>query len=209
MSAGETSPSGRALVLASASPRRRELLARWGVHFVVDVANVVELEDAAADPAELTLTNAHAKLEAVRERHPEDRSVLAADTVVLVEGIVLGKPAGREDARRMLGLLAGRRHVVATAVAVARGERTISHIERTTVGFRCLDAAEIERYLDEAEWQDKAGAYAVQEHAGDFVDSLEGELDNVIGLPRAATLGLLAEIDPGVLGSAAVVEGES
>lgn len=178
-------------MLASASPRRRELLTEWGIPHEVDHAGIEELDDPEADPDRLTWTNAFAKLEAVAARHP-GRIVLAADTAVALPGEVLGKPDDATAARRMLDRLSGVWHEVYSAVAVAALPHvTAIEVARTRVRFREISPAELERYLLLGEWRDKAGAYAIQGRAGAFVEEIDGEVETVIGLPRAITLRML------------------
>ncbi|MEM9069568.1 MAG: Maf family protein [Myxococcota bacterium] len=179
------------LVLGSGSPRRRELLAALGLAFEVRVREVdespIEREDAQVMVARL----AQAKLEAVMELSP-DATVLAADTVVIVDGDVLGKPQSPEEGRAMLRRLAGRSHQVTTAVALGRGGQVLE-VERTTteVVFRPLTEAAIESYVAFGEGEDKAGGYGIQGRAGAFVIEIRGSYSNVVGLPMAQTWLLL------------------
>ncbi len=179
------------LILASQSPRRRELLAREGVSFRVEVRETDELHDAALQPEELCARNAADKAEAVAAEFPQD-TVIGADTLVFIDGKPLGKPTDEEEAAAMLTRLQGRTHSVCTAVAVILpgGERR-DFVETTSVCFRPLDAAAIRRYLDSVYVLDKAGAYAIQEHGEMIVESIDGDLDNVIGLPVTRLLAVL------------------
>ncbi len=177
----------RTVVLASGSPRRSELLARMGVPFVVDAADVDE--SFAGSARDTVLALARRKAEAVAARHP-DEIVLAADTVVDCGGI-LGKPADEADAARMLRLLSGRWHEVYSGVcATYRGEAHVGAAV-TRVRFVPLTEADIARYIATGEPMDKAGAYAIQGMAGMFIDSVEGCPHNVMGLPLALTRALL------------------
>lgn len=171
-----TSEQSSSLILASASPRRRELLAKGFPDFQVVVSDVEET----ACPLE----NALRKAEAVAVRFP-DSVVVGADTVIRLDGAILGKPADLNDARRMLGMFSGRVHEVATGVCVrcVRDARTVRFEETTRVRFRELSREMIERYLACVSVSDKAGAYAIQEHGDWIVERIEGSLDNVIGLP--------------------------
>ena len=187
------------VVLASASPRRRELLSRAGLAFEVDAPDVNE--DVAADvtPEEAACVLAERKARAVSARHPSrDVLVIAADTIVAVgEGPrarLLGKPAGADDARSMLRALSGTRHRVVTGVCVLAADAApCTAYERTWVTMRPITPAEVEAYVESGEWRDKAGGYAIQENADRFVVRLEeGGFDNVVGLPVALTLELLA-----------------
>jgi septum formation protein len=178
------------LILASASPRRAELLTAAGIPFEVRPAHVDETllpgEDARTYAARLAVEKARAIA-----TYADGRPVLAADTVVVTDGQVLGKPVDADDARRMLRLLSGRAHEVLTAVALlSRGPnesepRMDAQIESTTVQFRPLETAEIEWYVSTGEPSDKAGAYAIQGLASRFVTRIEGSYSNVVGLPVA------------------------
>lgn len=179
------------IILASASPRRRELLAKAGIEFLVDASNVPEAPTDNESPTEFVQRVAVEKAEAVAPRHP-GCLVLAADTVVVVDGVIFGKPNDRADARRMLLTLSGRSHVVLTGVALLDGGgRLQGHVEESQVEFRKLSANEVEAYLDGGEPFDKAGAYAAQGEGSQFIAALRGSRSNVIGLPMEATLELL------------------
>ncbi len=171
------------LILASQSPRRRELLAREGLTFRVEVRETPELHDASLPPAELCALNAAAKAEAVAAEFPQD-TVIGADTLVFIDGEPLGKPADEAEAIAMLMRLQGREHCVCTAVALILpgGERR-DFVETTTVRFRPLTEADVRRYLCAVHVLDKAGAYAIQEHGEMIIEGISGDLDNVIGLP--------------------------
>lgn len=178
-------------MLASASPRRREILATLGVPFEVVASGAAE--DAREDePAEeLARRLAREKALEVSARVGE-RFVLGADTVVVVDGRVLGKPRDDEDARAMLRALSGRWHEVITGVALARSGAVLEDIAVTTrVHVIALSGERIERYVATGEGRDKAGAYAVQGVASGFCDRLEGSYGNVVGLPAAETVRLL------------------
>jgi septum formation protein len=188
------------ILLASASPRRRDLLIQAGLTFTVEPSDADEtvLEDLAPEAvAELLGVR---KAQAVAARHPgRPFLVVGSDTIVAVEidgrWELLGKPEDAVHARSMLDALSGSRHQVVTGVAVvdARDGAVNSGFERTWVTMRALTDAEREAYVASGEWQDKAGGYAIQENADAFVTSLEeGGFDNVVGLPVALTLGLLA-----------------
>lgn len=204
-----TSPDRPTLVLASGSPRRRDLLARFGVPFDVRPADVDETPGAGEAPADLVRRLAAAKAEAALAAAPEaDVAVLAADTVVVVDGLVLGKPVDDADAARMLRLLADRTHVVLTGIAVGRrGPGTAGlapavalavEVEATEVTFTPLTDAEIAWYVGTGEPRDKAGAYGIQGRGGLFVASIRGSHDNVVGLGLATARRLLldAGVDP-------------
>lgn len=175
------------LVLASTSPRRRRLLAMLGTRFELETPAVDESSfDDMAPPDRLVMRLAEAKARDVATRRPDD-VVIGADTVVVLDGQVLGKPRDREEARRMLTRLSGRTHQVWTGVAVVHraAGRAAVEAERTDVTFRPLSPDEVERYVQLGEGMDKAGAYAVQGVGAVFVERLEGCYYNVVGLPLA------------------------
>jgi len=179
------------LVLASASPRRRELLAQLGVTFEVITADVPEVPQPGEPAATFARRVACDKAAMVARRCP-GRCVLGADTVVVVDGEILGKPIDRADARRMLRRLSGRMHQVLTAVAFMDAAGGCDEIlVESGVEFRPLSASDIEAYLDTDEPFDKAGAYGVQGYARRFVVRVDGSLSNVIGLPLDEVTDLL------------------
>jgi septum formation protein len=191
----EPTPAPRApdLVLASASPRRRELLEGLGLVLVVAAVDVDETPQSGERPLDYVRRVAGAKCDAAVARGGVDPSlaVLAADTTVIAAseaGFVLGKPTDDADARRMLERLAGRKHEVATAYRIRLGERVVERTVTTVVSFRALMPAEIDAYVASGEWRGKAGGYAVQGIAGAFVTELRGSHTNVIGLPVAEVL---------------------
>jgi septum formation protein len=179
------------LILASASPRRSALLREAGYAFDVDPAHVDESALAGEPPRAYVLRVAADKARAVAARHPEDL-VLAADTTVVVDGEMLGKPIDDEDARGMLRKLSGRTHDVLTGVVLAGQGLASSDVVVTQVRFRPLTAGEMDWYVASGEPHDKAGAYGVQGLAARFVVSVEGSYSNVVGLPVGAVLVLLA-----------------
>lgn len=181
------------IILASASPRRRELLAAAGIAHVVDAADIDETPLAGEPPAVYAERLARAKAAAVASRHP-DATVLGADTVVAVGEEILGKPADAADARRMLSRLSDREHVVLTAVAVARAGELRSSVEATAVSMRRLTADEIDAYVAGGEPMDKAGAYAIQGGAAGFVRRISGAADTVVGLPIKVVRRLLSAV---------------
>jgi septum formation protein len=183
------------IVLASGSPRRREILARLGLRFEVDPPRREEdLPSPAEDPAAYAGRISAAKAAEVAERRP-GALVLAADTVVVLEGDVLGKPADAAEARAMLARLAGREHAVHTAVTVVApdGSRATGS-ELTRVRFRGLQSEEIDAYVATGEPLDKAGAYGIQEYGATFVEGVSGCYFNVMGLPVVRLLALLDEV---------------
>jgi septum formation protein len=181
------------LVLASASPRRRELLAAAGIAFDVDPVHVDESQLAGEPPERYVERVARMKAEAAARRHP-DRPVLGADTTVTVDGVVLAKPDDARDAERMLRLLSGRTHDVLTAVAIGWQSRVEAAVERTAVTFAPLSDEELSWYIASGEPEGKAGAYAIQGLASRFIPRIEGSYTNVVGLPVAAVLQLLRRL---------------
>lgn len=173
---------GMELILASGSPRRRELLAAVGYEFRIVSPEVEELAPGAHPFRKLCMVNAVLKAREVQAAHPE-AVVLAADTMVGLDGEVLGKPADLEEARAMLGRLSGRVHEVCTGVCVRAGDEEEAFFEVTWVKFHAYGPAVVEQYLRRVEVLDKAGAYAIQECGDLLVDRIEGEYENVVGLP--------------------------
>lgn len=176
------------LILASSSPRRRELMGYTGIPFEIITADAEEIKE--GDPVRLVMENARRKARAVWEKHP-DRVILGADTVVYLNGEVLGKPRDRADAIRMVGLLSGAWHTVYTGVCVLSGDSADVRYEESRVLFSELTGEEIARYVDTGEPMDKAGAYALQGRGGMYVRRIEGSYSNVIGLPMAMTRDML------------------
>lgn len=170
------------LILASASPRRRELLATLGIPFSVRTSTAEELRE--GPWMMLALENALRKAEEVAARFPEDL-VIGADTVIEFENRILGKPENMDDAFRMLSIFSGKTHYVTTGCAIICHSRSIRirFAETSRVTFKSLDAETIRRYLSLVPVLDKAGAYAIQDHGEMLIESLEGSLDNVIGFP--------------------------
>jgi septum formation protein len=189
----ERQASDRRLILASSSPRRRELLERVGVAIEVIPADVDETPLAGEAPPVYVRRVARAKVDAVASR-AADRWVLAADTVVEIDDRILGKAAGPDEARAMLGQLSGRTHRVVTVFALrgpGREERVRQVV--TEVAFRALAADEIAAYLVSGEWRDRAGAYAAQGIAAAFIAGVSGSFTNIVGLPLAHVLEELVD----------------
>jgi septum formation protein len=180
------------MVLASASPRRRDLLAAMGYRFRVVAPDVDETVLEGADPAEEAERLAVAKALAVAER-VGPAVVIAADTLCSLDGHILGKPLDREDARRMLRRLSGTRHQVITGLCLldTRTGRRISESVSTAVVMRPMTDAQIADYVDSGEADGKAGAYAIQETGDRYVDHIEGSFNNVVGLPTERLSELL------------------
>lgn len=186
------------LVLASASPRRAELLRAAGFAFDTLPVDVDEQVLPGESPESCVRRLASVKSAAAAARLPgADALILAADTVVVVDGGVLGKPKDDEDARRMLERLAGRHHEVATGVSLRTGRREASSVELTTVFFAPMSTADIEWYVQTKEGRDKAGAYAIQGLASRFVDRIAGSYSNVVGLPVSVVFRLIRELASG------------
>lgn len=186
------------IVLASASPRRQELLRQVGVSFVVEPSNVAEQVTEPMTPAKLVEHLALIKAREIAGRRP-DAIVLGADTIVVVDGQVLGKPADRAEAIAMLERLAGREHLVMTGVALVQNGRTLVSHEETAVRFGPLTRERIERYVDSGEPIDKAGAYGIQGRAAALIHSISGDYFNVVGLPLYRTVQMLSQFGVTVL----------
>lgn len=181
------------LVLASRSPRRQEILRQAGIAFTVRAAEVDETPLAGEKPDEYVLRLAEAK--ALAAPHQAGEIVLGADTTVVIDGEILGKPADDGDARRMLRLLAGRRHEVLTGICLSRDRYLLRDCASTAVWFAPLSEPEIDGYVATGEPMDKAGAYAIQGLASKFVTRIEGCYFNVMGLPVALVYWRLQELD--------------
>ena len=185
------------LILASQSPRRKELLGLFHIPFTVRVADIDETMDETKPPFDEVARVSRLKAEAV-EREKDD-VVIAADTIVVCEGKVLGKPRTEADAKEMLALLSGRDHQVMTGMTVLRGETALTCTEVTDIHFRELSRREIDAYVASGEPMDKAGSYGIQGGAALFVDKLVGDYYNVMGLPVCRLWQLLAQIAPELL----------
>ena len=179
------------IILASQSPRRRELLERMGVgDFRIVTPDIDEQMDRELPPGELVGRISLEKALAVQAQEGKGPIIIAADTVVALDGAVLGKPADELDAFKMLSTLSGCRHQVYTGLTVLRGEEQYTVSEETTVTFRELSAEEIDRYVATGEPMDKAGAYGIQGYGALLVEGIQGDYYNVMGLP-VCRLGLL------------------
>lgn len=196
----------RSIILASASPRRKQLLESAGIVATVEVADIDESHGDGEKAADYVARMAYQKAEAVVRRHLSDDStdksvgsdvvVVAADTIVVVDGVILGKPASRDEAFSMLKRLVSRRHDVMTAVAIAdlagRAPKWQRFVVTTHVEFGDVDDARLWAYIDSGEPMDKAGAYGIQSGAASFVRCIEGSYTNVVGLPLYETVSALA-----------------
>ena len=181
--------------LASASPRRRELLGQLGVGFDALPVDVDETPHPGEAPPDVVQRLALAKARAAWLKSDRSRAVLGADTVVVVDGHMLGKPAHREAAARMLASLSGRVHEVCTGVALVEGAQEAVCLSMSKVVFKRLTNDEIQRYLDSGEPIGKAGGYAIQGRGAMFVADLQGSYSGVVGLPLYETATLLAQFD--------------
>jgi nucleoside triphosphate pyrophosphatase len=180
-------------ILASDSPRRRELLADAGYEFDVVSPAITELETAELSLLELTIANATRKGVAVATTHP-DRVVLAADTLVAIEGEIIGKPGDVNHARKILRRLSGRTHQVCTGVFVVGPRQRITLTETSHVVFRKLNESAITEYFKVVNPVDKAGAYAAQGPGRSIIATIKGSVSNVIGLPMERTIEVLAQL---------------
>jgi septum formation protein len=178
------------VILASASPRRRELLTLIGITHEVMPADIDESLLAGETPPAHAERLARAKAHTIAEREP-GAVVIAADTIVVIDGDVLGKPRDENDARRMLTRLSGRTHTVLTAIAVARRSQTRSAVESVNVTFRALSDAEVMAYIESGEPLDKAGAYGIQGFGATIVERVEGDYFSVMGLGLRRLVELL------------------
>ena len=190
----ESVESGRAVpvVLASGSPRRRDLLTALGTRFEVRPADVDETPLPGEEPRVLAARLAEAKARAVAV--PDEALIIAADTVVTLDGEALGKPRDAEENRSFLRRLAGRPHQVHTAHHLIRGGRSLAPIVTTEVVLRTLSDGEIERWVARGEGSDKAGGYAIQDHGAVLVGEIRGCYSNVIGLSLPALVAAAAEL---------------
>lgn len=181
------------VILASQSPRRRELLTLIGIKHDVRPADIDESLHAGEEPVPHAERLAREKSHRLAERHP-NAVVIAADTIVVLDGEILGKPADADEARATLARLSGRTHTVHTAIAVARGGRTESAVESVAVTFRTLGAAEIAEYVATGEPLDKAGAYGIQGFGATIVERIEGDYFSVMGLGLRRLVALLERL---------------
>ena len=189
-----------AIILASKSPRRSELLARMGVEFTVKTSKIDEKMDPFANPADEVARVSLAKAQAVRGTcHPDD-IIIGADTIVVCDGLTMGKPRSESEAFSMLRRLSGRDHQVLTGLTVIGGDRTENLTVATTLRFRALSDAEIRNYIATGEPMDKAGAYGIQGLAAMFVVGLDGDYYNVMGLPVCTLTILLRRFGVKLLG---------
>ncbi len=183
------------IVLASASPRRRELLTMLGVKdFRIIPAVGEEIAEEGLSPSETVCALSRAKAEEVSSQCSDHDVIIAADTIVALDGDILGKPSDKDDAFRMLSRLSGREHSVYTGVTVMRGDRVISESERTIVRFREMTEREIKAYIVTEEPMDKAGSYGAQGIGSLFIEGIEGDFFNVMGLPLCRLSKMLEKL---------------
>jgi septum formation protein len=186
------------LVLASASPRRREILGALGIEYVVVEPDVEEVRE--GDPEQVVIENARRKVRAGLAQSPDEAVVLGADTEVVIEGKVLGQASSEDEARAHLEALSGRTHTVLTGVVLLgpgnQGGDTAqrSGVARSRVTFRELDPGTLRLYLDSGEWRGRAGAYAIQGLGSILIARMEGDFSNVVGLPVPLLLKLAPEL---------------
>ena len=178
------------IVLASASPRRRELLRQIAIPHTVVPAHIDEVRRPGEPPVAYVRRLAIEKARAIHRRQPE-ATVLAADTTVVLRGEVLNKPGSLAEAERMLRALARQTHLVHTGIAVVTSLAEVSHVETTAVAMTHIPEPELLAYLASGDSMDKAGAYGIQGYAGRWIERVEGDFFNVVGLPLAATVRLL------------------
>jgi septum formation protein len=181
-------------ILASGSPRRLELLRQIGIEPEVKLSNYNE-EMSTSNPAELVMSNAVGKGQSVLPTCNDDDVVIAADTIVVLDNMILGKPKNSEEALKMLNNLSGRTHEVFTGVAVFYKGKKKVEVEKTSVKFRKLTDKEIQAYVKTGDPLDKAGAYGIQGRGAIFINSIAGCYNNVVGLPLTRLYTLFAELD--------------
>ena len=182
------------LILASKSPRRKELLKQIGIPFVVVVSDAEEVSGNSWTPAALVVENAKRKAHAVAEKYP-DSPVLGADTVVSSEGKIFGKPKDKDEARKILTALSGKTHEVTTGLALINRNEIRTTNVTTKVFFDTMTKADIDAYIATEESMDKAGAYAIQGKAARFIEKIEGSYSNVVGLPLNALIQLSKDLN--------------
>lgn len=189
-----------AIILASKSPRRQELLKLLGVDFTIHTADIDETMDPDLPPEQEVARVGAEKAKAVAASCGTDDIIIAADTIVVIDGQILGKPKSTADAVRMLNLLSGRRHEVMTGLTVLHGGSIQSRVVRTGIEFRTLSDREIDAYVATGEPMDKAGAYGIQGRASIFVRHLDGDYFCVMGLPLCPLAEMLRACGVRVLG---------
>jgi septum formation protein len=183
------------LILASSSPRRRDLLSTLGLTFQVVIPEIREIPSPHETPRDFTLRVAERKAQVVGDRYPH-AWVIGADTVVVLEGAILGKPRDRDDAKRMLQQLANREHIVITGYALVKAaeDKKVGGVEETRVKIDSLGEREIDWYVNTGEPLDKAGGYAIQGKGAFMVEWIEGSYTNVVGLPLCQIMRLFKDV---------------
>lgn len=181
------------LILASGSPRRSEILSSVGWEFTKHVADIDETEGEGELPADYVVRLAREKAEAVAVNYPGE-TVLGADTTVVIDNQIIGKPLDIDDSKRMLSMLSGKWHEVLTGVAVVENGKTRSGIQGTRVKFAPMTEAEVTFLAENGDPLDKAGAYAVQAQAALFIEGIEGDYWNVVGLPISLVYSLMKKV---------------
>lgn len=171
------------IILASQSPRRRELLGKMGLEFTTKSPEIDEEAITGLPAVELVKALSREKCLHIARNEDPDAIVIGSDTVVVLDGVILGKPADQADAVRMLTGLSGRSHEVCTGVTVCQGDKVVSQAEVTQVTFRALTQEEIQQYVATGEPMDKAGSYGIQGYGGLLVSGIQGDYSNVVGLP--------------------------
>ncbi|WP_163934634.1 nucleoside triphosphate pyrophosphatase [Paraferrimonas sp. SM1919] len=182
------------LILASASPRRKQLLQQLGYDFLQIATDIDETPIAGEKPVDYVLRLAKLKAITALNEHPEEAISLGSDTIVVLDGQLLGKPVNKQHACQMLQSMQGRKHQVVTAVAVTNGNKTLTQAVTTEVEFCPMTLSEIEQYWLTGEPADKAGAYGIQGIGGNFVKAIVGSYSSVVGLPLVETKQLLQQI---------------
>ena len=190
------------IILASKSPRRQELLKLLGLEFTVHTADIDEHMDPSLPPEQEVARVSAEKARAVAKDCAEEDIIISADTIVVIDGQILGKPKSEADAIRMLNLLSGRRHEVMTGLTVLSGGQSQTRVVRTGIEFRRLTDREIDAYVATGEPMDKAGAYGIQGRASIFVSHLDGDYFCVMGLPVCTLAGMLRDAGVRILGQA-------
>lgn len=188
-----------AIILASQSPRRQELFRRLGLDFSIQTADIDEYMDPVLPPEREVARVSALKAAKIAESCPDD-TIVSADTIVVIDGQVLGKPEDAADAARMLRLLSGRTHEVMTGLCVRQGSRIAQTVSRSRVTFRELSDAEIAAYIATGEPMDKAGSYGVQGYGSVLVSHLDGDFFSVMGLPLCELCGMLRQFGLQILG---------
>lgn len=178
------------IILASSSPRRKELFDKYGLDYIVDYVETNEVLDSHLTLSKQLENIALQKARPLKSKYP-DHIIISADTMVTFQQQMLGKPKDRDDARRMLKQLSGKQQLVISAVCIIDGQKEITFSDGTIVLFKEINDQEIEEYLDTNEWIGKAGAYAVQGIAKKFVSKIQGDKETVIGLPMRLIMNYL------------------